>query len=632
MKRSLSGLDLVAMTKELQAIVDARIDKVYQPRRDEIEISLASKGAGKLRLRIKLTGWIWLGKPTEDMPASPTSFASQLRKHISNARVIEVSQHGCDRIIELSLQKDEDSRLIIELFGEGNLILVKDGVIAALFRRRKMKHRDLKPKGAYDYPPATIDPRTVGKEAFLETLKASNADIVRTLATRINLGGDYAEEVCLRAGVDKGAKIAAMDATSLGRVWSEIGLLVGRLETEAAPHITIKEGAMTGVSPIGMRTDSGMEAKAFPTLSAAIEVYLASLPETKEKGEESDPERTRLDRTLATQREALLRLGPEIEEAQRSAEFIFANYAKIEAMLAGVKESVAEKKELPEGAEIVDRAKGRFKAAFGDLNLVLSWKKDVTGNAQEFYDAVKKLKGKLEGVDDAIKDTEVKIEAMLAKSASEKKEKAAKTGKARNLEWFERYRWFISSEGALVIAGKDAKSNDQLVKKHLQPGDRYIHADIHGAPSVVVKKKEGMTEATLREAATFSLAMSKAWNAGIGSGSAYWVTPEQVSKTPESGEFLAKGAWIVRGKRNYFDGLELRLAIGRCEAGRGSKAMCAPVTAVARNCKEYIEIVPGSIPKETASKELAARFSVSIDEIQSILPPGGVKFAAENKG
>ena len=632
MKRSLSGLDLVAMTKELQAIIDARIDKVYQPRKDEIEISLASKGAGKLRLRIKLTGWIWLGKPTGDMPASPTSFASQLRKHLSNARVTAVSQHGCDRIIELSLQKEEDSRLIIELFGDGNVVLVKGGAIAALFRRKKMKHRELKPKGAYDYPPATIDARTVGEETFIEALKASNADLVRTLATRINLGGDYSEEVCLRAGVDKGTRIDAMGEVSLARVWSEVGSLLGRLENESAPHITIKDGAITGVSPIAMLLDGGMETKAFPTFSAAVEEYVASLPEAEEKGEESDPERSKLERTLATQKEAIRRLRPEIEEAQKSAEFIFANYAKIEAMLASVKESIAEGKELPDGAESVDRAKGRFKAAFGEVNLILSWKKDVTGNAQEFYDSVKKLKGKLEGVDVAIKETEEKMEAMLAKSASEKKEKSAKAGKARNLEWFERYRWFISSEGALVIAGKDAKSNDQLVKKHLQPGDRYIHADIHGAPSVVVKKKEGMTEATLREAAIFSLAMSKAWNAGIGSGSAYWVTPEQVSKTPESGEFLAKGAWIVRGKRNYFDGLELRLAIGRCEAGRGAKVMCAPLTAVAKNCKEYVEIVPGGIPKETASKELAARFSASVDEIQSILPPGGVKFAADKKG
>jgi len=105
MKKSLSGLDLIALTRELQCLVGSRIDKVYQPKKDEIEISVSTKGERKSRLRISLSGWMWLGKPGGDMPSSPSSFASQLRKNISNARITSVSQHGSDRIIELGLQK-----------------------------------------------------------------------------------------------------------------------------------------------------------------------------------------------------------------------------------------------------------------------------------------------------------------------------------------------------------------------------------------------------------------------------------------------------------------------------------------------------------------------------------------------
>jgi len=624
MKRSLSGLDLIPVVKELQAIVESRIDKVYQPRKDEIEMSISTRGEGKSRLRVKLTGWIWLGKPTAEMPMSPSSFASQLRKYISNARITAVAQHGCDRIVELSLRKDVESTLTFELFGDGNVVLSSAGEIIALLRRKKMKHRELKAKIAYQYPPEAFDPRSADMEGFRTILASSSADIVRTLATKVNLGGDYAEEICQNAGVPKDAKAAGIESALVDRIWEEIGKLIGRLESDPSPRIAYENGKPVSAHPIELLSDGNREAKRFSSFSEAIDEYVANMPEEEPEVEAESGERGKLERTLSSQKEAIGKLKPDIEAAQRAADFLFANYGQVEGMLNRVKEGIGAG-EIPPGIEIIDRARSRFRISIGDITLILNWKKNVTENAQEFYDGVKKMRGKLEGVDSAIKDTLDKIERLKRETLSKKAEKKIRATKSGG-EWYERYRWFVSSEGAIVVAGKDAKGNDQLVKKHLQTGDRYVHADIHGAPSVVVKQKEGMTEATLREAAIFSLTMSKAWNAGIGSGSGYWVTPEQVSKTPESGESLAKGAWIIRGKRNYFERLELRLAVGICDFGKGSQPMCAPVSAMAKHCRGYIEISPGDIPKETAAKELAKRLSLGVDELRPIMPPGGIAF------
>ncbi|MEM2839158.1 MAG: NFACT family protein, partial [Thermoplasmata archaeon] len=164
MKNSLSGLDLVAIERELQALVGSRIDKVYQPDKDRIVISISSKAEGRTRLNVLLPGWIWLGGATEEMPSAPSGFASQLRRHVSNARIMAIEQHGLDRIIEFKLKKETDMRLIIELFGDGNIVLVgSDGRIIALMRSRKWKQRDLRPKSEYKYPPAAFDPRKDGK-------------------------------------------------------------------------------------------------------------------------------------------------------------------------------------------------------------------------------------------------------------------------------------------------------------------------------------------------------------------------------------------------------------------------------------------------------------------------------------
>jgi predicted ribosome quality control (RQC) complex YloA/Tae2 family protein len=340
-------------------------------------------------------------------------------------------------------------------------------------------------------------------------------------------------------------------------------------------------------------------------------------------------EKGRLERTLATQLAAVERMGYEIEESQEAAEFLFSNYATVEKVLGHAKKCIGSEGG-PVDLEIIDRATGEFRASVGKTKLILNWKRNVTENAQDYYDDVKKLKAKLEGATEAIKETRKKIEKHEQDSL-ERREETKKRTRRSATAWHERYRWFISSEGVLVVAGTDAKSNDQLVKKHLQPGDRYVHADIHGAPSVVVKAKEGMTEATLREAAVFSLAMSKAWNAGHGSGSAYWVTPEQVSKTPQSGEFLPKGAWVIRGKRNYFERLEIRLAIGLIASEKDPRVMCGPVSAIEKNCTAYVVFESGEMAKETAAKEFAKRFSAGIEDIQSALPPGGIKIVSEKR-
>lgn len=60
---------------------------------------------------------------------------------------------------------------------------------------------------------------------------------------------------------------------------------------------------------------------------------------------------------------------------------------------------------------------------------------------------------------------------------------------ARKTYWFEKFNWFITSENYLVLSGRDAQQNEVVVKKYLRPGDIYVHADLHGASSCVVRNK-----------------------------------------------------------------------------------------------------------------------------------------------
>jgi predicted ribosome quality control (RQC) complex YloA/Tae2 family protein len=228
--------------------------------------------------------------------------------------------------------------------------------------------------------------------------------------------------------------------------------------------------------------------------------------------------------------------------------------------------------DAPGGVRVLgaDPAEGLLTVDLEGRKLTLSLAQDVHGNAERAYERAKRQREKAEGARAALEERRKEL-AQLQRKGSALAEKLAKERARRRYEptkrlWYEAYRWFISSEGFLVLGGRDQASNDKLVKKHLETSDRYVHADLQGAPSVVVKRGGGpdIGEATLREAAEFAVAYSKAWARRIGSGEAYWVTPEQVSKTPMPGEYLARGAFIIRGKRTYMT-CDLRAAVGECE-------------------------------------------------------------------
>lgn len=142
----------------------------------------------------------------------------------------------------------------------------------------------------------------------------------------------------------------------------------------------------------------------------------------------------------------------------------------------------------------------------------------------------------------------------------------------RKVHWFEKFNWFVSSEGYLVLSGRDAQQNEQLVKKYLRPGDAYVHADMHGASSCIVRCKVKKDDAggetalpispfALHEAGTMTICRSGAWSVKVVM-SAWWVHANQVSKTAPTGEYLSTGSFMIYGKKNYLPPTSLEMGFG----------------------------------------------------------------------
>jgi predicted ribosome quality control (RQC) complex YloA/Tae2 family protein len=242
-------------------------------------------------------------------------------------------------------------------------------------------------------------------------------------------------------------------------------------------------------------------------------------------------------------------------------------------------------------------------------------------NAKIHYEKAKKLKGKIPGMEKAIAETEKKKESEVFEDTTPKIEKR------REKRWYEAFRWFISSDDLLVIGGRDATSNEVLIKKHLSQNDKVFHANISGAPFFIIKEGDESLEKTLKEAAEAAAAYSKAWSRGLGSVDVYNISPSQVSKTPPSGEYLPKGAFMIYGEKKWDKNITLKVAVGEYE----DSVIGGPVSAIASKTKKYVVIEPGDMGQGTLAKKIREKLGVgNIDEIQRFLPAGGGKIAVKN--
>ncbi len=250
--------------------------------------------------------------------------------------------------------------------------------------------------------------------------------------------------------------------------------------------------------------------------------------------------------------------------------------------------------------------------------------------AQALYEEAKHAQQRLEGAQGALRSTEAQLRSGTPVVASPRPTQDPGRPPARRRHfWFEKApRFFVSSEGFVVIAGRDARTNDALVKRYLGEHDVYIHADLHGAPSVVIKiqdPKVSPGEGTLLEAGQWGLCHSRAWRAGLASADAYWVKGDQVSKAGASGEYVARGSWVIHGTRNPLRDLPLELTLGRVPYEGEMLLQAAPLSTFGRPGSQLLfGLRPGEDrDREAEERTLAQALGITREALQAVLvsPP-----------
>jgi len=213
------------------------------------------------------------------------------------------------------------------------------------------------------------------------------------------------------------------------------------------------------------------------------------------------------------------------------------------------------------------------------------------------------------------------LEAKKEKLVAEEKENKVPE---REKEWYEKFRWFVSSDGFLVIGGRDATSNEIVIKKHTDKNDLVLHTDMAGSPFfVILAEDKEIPTSTIKEAADAVCTFSRTWKLGLQATDVFYVKPDQVSKKTKAGEYMGKGAFMIYGKTNYIDN-KINLAVG---ITKERAVMSGPLEAIKKNCEKYITLKQGNEKVSSIAKKINYKLGkgLSLDEIIRALPAGNFK-------
>ncbi|MHB8352247.1 MAG: ribosome rescue protein RqcH [Thermoplasmata archaeon] len=621
-KERFTALDTLAVVREVRALGRPRIDKAFDdPSGTGWILTLKAPGAGRHRLKLIPGCFAAVLPAPEDRPENLGPMARELRRLLSGGILASVADPAGERYLEFEVlrgDQPEPIRLAVELFGQGNLVVAQGARIVAVAHPRSWAHRTVRIGAEYQRPPARPDPWSFGAAEIASVLLASRTDRATTLAARLSLGGPVAEELLARTGLE-GRCPASDDAV---RAAEALVPAMAELLSEVGPHphgfLYLRGGLPIDVEPFRSRRrtdETGVVEEELASFSVAADRYFK---EQRPRATAPDPlasRRHEIDRQIEQQNEAVARFDAEVGRLRAEAEAILAHYAEAEA---------ARETAPAQGPDPDDMVQVRL----GEVPVRLARTRPVRESAQALFEEMKTVQAKLRGAREALSETS---RARVSVSVAPPRPGPAPVAVRTRRFWFEPYRWFLSSEQAIVVGGRDAATNDRIVKRYLGEGDRYLHADLHGAPSIVVKHPAPgappMTEITLREAAQFGLSFSKAWRAGRASGDAYWVLPEQVSKGASSGEFVPRGGWMIHGTKHFFRDLPVELGIGEIRYESESLWSVAPPESLRSRGTLRGILTPGD-ERERPGIEvgLAAELGVSRGVLQALLPAGGLRY------
>jgi predicted ribosome quality control (RQC) complex YloA/Tae2 family protein len=588
----LSGFEVLVLAKEIDfALRGAYINNIYTIGTSQL-FRLRKPGGDDVWLVVSPKKGAWISTKVSER-AETSEFTSMLRAELGRARFSGATQADLDRVFLLEFEGDERRTLVVELMPPGNLVVLgPDGRIRLAQNelrsgsRRVVRGAKYLPPDQSRVSPAGVDARSVA------AMLGEEETVGRAVGKHVAIPRKYVADALGRLGVDDGTPSNRM-AGREEEVAEVLKAMVGRARDAPAPCIceTARGDEVFAYRPAGLRVKA--EAATLSELCDALFLGEASSSEAELSPREA--KKKELEATvkkLRAESETLLGRAAKAREAAKRAQG-----SPLEEALELMRRAGAKPQREPNSPE---------------------------GAASALFDLAKEFEAK----SSVSLEMASKLERKALKLPPKKSPPTRPISKRRG-EWFEKFRWFVTAEGRLAIGGRDAQTNSAILSRHLDANDTVYHADLFGSPFFVLKGGKAQTDEEAREVAQATVAFSSAWKTGLGSADAYWVNPDQVSSAAPSGEYLARGSFAIRGKKNFLTKMIVELAVGIDREGR---VTAGPEEAIRRACDHYVVLKPhnekGSETAKRVLKDLTADGGgapATLEEVQRALPAGGGK-------
>ena len=517
-------------------LTGGRIYKIYQPETDELLLVIKNqKETHRLLLSASASlPLVYFTSENKQNPMTAPNFCMLLRKHISNGRIVEVSQPGMERIIEIRIEHLNElgdlcaKKLVIEIMGKhSNIIFLDDtGMIIDSIKHisnQVSSVREVLPGRTYMVPPAQgkislYDITPVWMEGTLLT-KASS--VQKAIYGSISgISPLMANEICYRASIDGDAAVASLSDTEQATLYGELVRLKSQLQNhEFAPCIIYQGKTPLEFACMELSMYPDMETKTFSSISEVLETYYAEKEVVTRIRQKSTDLRKIVSNAIERTAKKYDLQRKQLKDTEKKEKYKIYG----ELLHTYGYDVQPGQKELT----CINYYDGN------EITIPLDTQLTAMENAKKYFDRYGKLKRTYEALHVLVEETRAELEQLESISNSleiardendlmmikeelmdfnyvKRHGQSKKKNKSKSKPFH-----YISSDGFHMYVGKNNFQNDELTFKFANGKDMWFHAKKMAGSHVIVKLETSseLPDKTYEEAARLAAYYSKGKNA-----------------------------------------------------------------------------------------------------------------------
>ncbi|MEK0322471.1 MAG: ribosome rescue protein RqcH, partial [Nitrosopumilus sp.] len=576
---TLAGIELRYLVEQIsEQAQDYYVSNIYGITKDSLLFKLHHTEKSDLFMMISTFG-VWLTSVKIDQ-MEPNRLLKRLRSDLLRLKLKKIKQIGSERIAYFTFEGfGKEFVLVGEFFGDGNILLCNNDMkILALQHSIDVRHRKLRVGLEYAQPPKSgLDIFNMSESDF-DDLKTTDLVAGKWFGRTLGLPKKYVEGIFGNANIDSKKVGNLLTHDEIKKILETTKKIVSDV-TSGKHDAIIVRNEKTEVLPLKLGKLEGEITNVNSFIEGLDTVFTGDLVEKGKsiQSSGSDKKIKELQTQISEQEKAIETVKERSRSITNVANSLFEMVSRGTISL----EDISAQETLASHNVKLVNEKGISLIVIQDEKIKINIKASLQSIASVLFDEAKKQSGAISSIEEVKAKTKKKLEKLQNKTESERD--TILVSEIRKKSWYERYRWFFTSDGFLVIGGRDAASNSAVVRKHLGKNDKIFHGDIHGSPFFILKDAKDAPDTSMNEVAHATVCFSRAWKEGMYGVSAYWVNPEQVKKSAPSGEFLPKGSFSIEGQRNFINSANLKLAVGIIPQEDDYVLTCGPPETIKKN-------------------------------------------------